>query len=108
MNFDEYQEMARSTAIYPDQAQVIYPALGIAGESGEIAELVKKAIRDEDGFINPDRRIKLRMEIGDVLWYLANLATDLGWSLDGIAIDNIAKLKSRQERDVLHGDGDER
>jgi NTP pyrophosphatase (non-canonical NTP hydrolase) len=109
MNFDEYQSMARSTAVYPRQHHVVYPALGISGESGEIAELVKKWLRDEQGHnMTEDRRNRLRDELGDVLWYLANMAYDLNLSLEEIASHNLQKLRSRQERDQLHGDGDDR
>ena len=109
MNFNEYQKKARSTAIYPVQAQVIYPTLGMAGESGEVAELVKKWIRDEGGYnMSEERVLKLHKEIGDVLWYVANLCTDLGISLHSVAVENLEKLQDRQERGVIQGDGDNR
>jgi len=108
MNFYTYQGEARKTAIYPDDMAVVYPTLGVVGEAGEIADLVKKAIRDDGGAFTPDRDARIRKEIGDVLWYLANLATDKGWSLDQIAEENLAKLASRQARGVLGGSGDDR
>lgn len=109
MNFAEYQEMARSTAVYPAQYQVIYPSLGLNGEAGEIAELIKKWIRDEQSHnMSEERKSKLLYELGDVLWYLANIASDLNLSLDMIAQLNIDKLKDRQDRNMLHGDGSNR
>jgi len=106
--FDEYQEAAASTAIYPENAKVIYPALGLTSEAGEVAGKVKKIIRDCDGVIESDKTGEIAKEIGDVLWYVAALATDLQLNLDDIARDNIAKLASRQERGTLQGDGDNR
>jgi NTP pyrophosphatase (non-canonical NTP hydrolase) len=106
--FTTYQAQARKTAIYPSDMAVIYPALEICGESGEIAELVKKAIRDDGGAFSPERDARLRKEIGDVLWGLANLATDKGWKLSEIAGENLDKLAHRQERDALGGSGDDR
>lgn len=103
MTLDEYQRAARETAIYPREHRVTYPALGLAGETGETVERVKKWLRDG----NLDRDA-LRTEIGDVLWYVANLAADLDLSLDEIAEANLAKLKSRRERGVLSGSGDDR
>lgn len=108
MNLNEYQRCARDTAIYPDDYAVIYPALGLAGESGEFADYVKKAIRDDDGVITGERRMMLVKELGDILWYAANAAHDLGYTLDEIAKLNLDKLYSRKERGVLAGDGDDR
>lgn len=106
MKFTEYQAEARKTAIYP--MPVIYPTIGLAGECGEIAEKVKKSIRDKNGVIESEDKQNLAKELGDVLWYLANLAEDLGLSLEDIARQNIDKLKSRQDRDKIHGSGDNR
>lgn len=109
MNFDEYQAKARSTAIYPVQYQIIYPALGISGETGEVAELVKKWIRDERSHnMSDERREKIILELGDILWYMANLCSDLDVSLADVARKNQEKLESRRIRNVLQGDGDER
>ena len=108
MNFSEYQERAMATAIYPSDYKVIYPALGLVGEVGEIANKVKKIIRDDDGKITKERREDLAGEISDTLWYIAALATDLGLNLDDIAKENLEKLASRQERGVLGGSGDTR
>lgn len=108
MDLNEYQSLARKTAIYPKEAKVVYPALGLCGEAGEIAEKIKKAIRDNNGYIDGARKEQLLLEAGDILWYLANLAYDLGISLDDVAQRNIKKLQDRQERNKLNGSGDDR
>jgi NTP pyrophosphatase (non-canonical NTP hydrolase) len=109
MNFEEYQKETRKTAIYPNKDKnFVYPTLGIAGESGEIAEKVKKIYRDKDGIFGEEDREELAKELGDILWYVANLATELGISLDKIALKNIEKITSRMKRDQLHGNGDNR
>ena len=97
------------TAIYPNKGtNLYYPALGLAGESGEVCEKIKKIMRDDEGVITPEKRDELTKELGDVLWYVSALATELGVSLSCIANNNISKLKSRQERKVLSGNGDNR
>jgi len=109
MNFEEYQKVSRETAVYPDKGDnFIYPVLGLAGESGEVAEKIKKVLRDNNGIIDKERKEKIEKELGDVLWYLAQIATELGLSLDEIASNNIQKLKSRKKRNKLHGSGDNR
>ena len=107
MNFNEYQEMAKTTAIYDKKHQILYPALGLAGEAGEVANKVKKLIRD--GYEkNKDYRTEISAEIGDVLWYCAVLADDIGFKLADIANNNLIKLKDRQARGVIGGSGDKR
>jgi NTP pyrophosphatase (non-canonical NTP hydrolase) len=109
MRLSDYQERSRATAVYPDAgSNLTYPALGLCGEAGEAAEKVKKAIRDDGGELTDERREALAGELGDVLWYVAQLATEAGLDLDQIAEDNLAKLLSRQERNVLQGSGDAR
>lgn len=108
MELSEYQRISRRTAEYPRDAWLAYPALGLAGEAGEIAEHAKKAIRDDAGEITAERRTAMSKELGDVLWYLAQLATELGLELDQIAEVNLEKLLSRQQRGVLSGSGDDR
>jgi len=88
--------------------KIVYPALGLAGETGEVIEHVKKMYRDSSRVLDAERRAKLIKEIGDVLWYIAVLTEDLGIPLSEVAETNIAKLKSRQERGVLHGAGSDR
>lgn len=106
MNFEEYQNESRKTAIYPKKYSIIYPVIGLSGEVGEVANKVKKKLRDRRKTL--DLASMIEDELGDVLWYVANLAYDLGLSLDHIARSNIKKLKSRQERGALKGDGDNR
>ena len=109
MDFSEYQSLSRRTAKYPRAGtDMTYPALGLCGEAGEVAEKVKKTIRDDGGVLSDERRAALARELGDVLWYLSQLATEAGLDLKEIAADNLDKLLSRQERGVLSGTGDER
>jgi NTP pyrophosphatase (non-canonical NTP hydrolase) len=109
MDFSEYQALSRRTATYPRAGgDMTYPALGLCGEAGEVAEKVKKTIRDDDGVLSDERREALSRELGDVLWYLSQLATEAGLDLQEIATDNLDKLLSRQERGVLRGSGDDR
>lgn len=108
MDLSEYQRQSRRTAEYPRDAWLAYPALGLAGEAGEVAEHAKKAIRDNGGTVSDERREAMSKELGDVLWYVAQLASELGLDLDEIANQNLEKLFSRQRRGVLSGDGDER
>ena len=107
LSLNEYQKMARETAIYP--LPIIYPVIGLAGEAGEVADKAKKVIRDKDGdFTSDETRHAIAEEIGDVLWYCAALSHDLGYSLEEIALLNYGKLKSRQKRNKIHGSGDNR
>lgn len=109
MDFSDYQTKARDTAQYPVIGhRVIYPTLGLANEAGEVAGKIKKIFRDKGGVIGPEELRALEAELGDVLWYLAQVATELGLSLDVIADHNIAKLLDRKSRDAIHGDGDDR
>jgi len=109
LTFEEYQRESRKTAIYPNKGEnFVYPTLGLAGETGEISEIIKKVFRDKEGRIDEETRQKLFRELGDVLWYLANLATELNLSLGDIARENLEKLASRQKRGKLHGSGEER
>jgi NTP pyrophosphatase (non-canonical NTP hydrolase) len=108
MNFKEYQEQAVKTAIYGAGSVIIYPALGLANEAGEVLGKIKKVLRDNDGIYTDDRVEAIAAEIGDVLWYLAALSRDLGVSLEDVAQANITKLRDRQARNVIHGSGDQR
>jgi NTP pyrophosphatase (non-canonical NTP hydrolase) len=107
-DFNSYQRSASSTAIYPDKHKILYPALGLAGEAGEVANKVKKIIRDGPENMPDDWREQLASEIGDVLWYCAALATDLNLTLGMIAGQNEAKLSRRKEQGTLGGSGDKR
>lgn len=109
MDFNEYQFAARETAIYPNMGNCLYyPVLGLCGESGEVAEQVKKAYRDDGGEVTPERMEKIKKELGDVLWYVANTCYELNLSMEAVAVLNIEKLKDRKNRDKLHGSGDDR
>ena len=109
MTFTEYQLKSRGTAIYPEAGKnITYPVLGLVGEAGEIANKVKKIYRDDGGELSQERRQALKDELGDVIWYLSQVATELNLNLDDIASDNLVKLFSRKERGVLHGSGDAR
>ncbi|MFA6160145.1 MAG: nucleoside triphosphate pyrophosphohydrolase family protein [Parcubacteria group bacterium] len=109
MNFEEYQEKSRKTAIYPNAGEnFVYPTLGLSGEAGEVAEKIKKVIRDKDGVMDDESREMIKKELGDVLWYVAQLASELKLPLDDIAQKNIEKLYSRLERGKINGSGDNR
>jgi NTP pyrophosphatase (non-canonical NTP hydrolase) len=109
MRFSEYQERSRATAVYPNAGDnIVYPALGLCGEAGETAEKVKKAMRDDGGTLTEERREAIAAELGDVLWYAAQVATEAGLDLEAIAEANLEKLASRQRRSVLQGSGDNR
>jgi len=109
LTFKEYQKRSRETAIYPEiEKGFVYPAFGLAGETGEVMETIKKIFRDSSGQINEETRERLVKELGDVLWYLSNLATELGLSFEDIAKGNLEKLASRKERGMLRGSGDDR
>lgn len=108
MDLSEYQRLSRRTAEYPRAAWLAYPALGLAGEAGEVAEHAKKAIRDDGGQVSEERRAAMAKELGDVLWYVAQLTSELKLDLNEIAQANLDKLLSRQQRGVLSGSGDDR
>jgi NTP pyrophosphatase (non-canonical NTP hydrolase) len=114
VNFNDYQRGTATTAIYPGAGDVnsveglSYVTLGLVGEAGEIANKVKKVLRDENGLIGDVVRAKLADELGDFLWYAAQLATQLGVELDSVAEGNLAKLADRAKRGVLQGSGDQR
>lgn len=112
LDFGEYQHYAAATAVYPKEGEpgggLSYVALGLAGEAGEIANKVKKIYRDDDGDVRPETVEELAGELGDVLWYLAMLADELGLNLRGIAKANVLKLRDRQARGTLGGSGDDR
>jgi NTP pyrophosphatase (non-canonical NTP hydrolase) len=109
MNFNEYQKKSRKTAIYPYKGKnFIYPTLGLVGESGEVAEKIKKILRDKNGIIEKEDREEIKKELGDVLWYLAQISTELKIKLDDVAKTNLEKLFSRLKRGKIKGSGDNR
>lgn len=102
--FEEYEQFVKSMKVYPEKHAIVYPALGLIGEAGEISEKVKKWLRgDKD--LDKDA---LLSELGDPLWYITSLADDLGYTLQDVVDRNVEKLTSRKERNVLKGDGDSR
>jgi len=99
MNFEEYQTEASATALYPRRmSNLEYPTLGLAGEAGEVANVVKKIQRDHAGVLNEETREKLKDELGDVLWYISACADELGLTLTEIAEFNVRKLAKRHNR----------
>lgn len=109
MDFKEYQKKSRKTAIYPNKGKnYIYPTLGLAGEAGEVAEKIKKVIRDKSGIIDKETKEEIKKELGDVLWYVSQIASELKIPLNDIAEKNIEKLFSRLKRGKIKGSGDNR
>ena len=98
MKLNEYQEKAMSTAAYPSEYEIVYCTLGINGEAGEIAEKIKKIIRDKNGEYSEEDKRLIALEIGDVMWYCANLANNIGYSFSEVAQMNVDKLESRKRR----------
>lgn len=106
---NEYQHKARATARYPNIGHnPIYPTLGLTGEAGEVADKVKKVLRDREGNFDNEARDAIKLELGDVLWYISQLSSELNFDLDDIAISNLEKLRSRSLRGKISGDGDNR
>ena len=108
--FYDYEEEAMDYAVYGDD--IIYPAFGLVSEAGEVADKIKKVMRDEEVELpfnlTADQRRAIAKELGDVLWYVTALAGDLGYALEDIATMNIDKLRDRKDRGMIHGSGDER
>jgi len=107
--FETYQRESRKTwnVISMDHS-IVYPTLGLVNEAGEVAGKVKKIFRDKDGVIGEEDRAALKQELGDVLWYLTQICTELGLSLEEVAEANLQKLFSRLERNAIRGEGDNR
>lgn len=108
MEINDYQKSALATAIYPNDGTVSYLALAISGEAGELADKVKKVLRDKDGVFTEADKKALALELGDVMWYVANLSEVIGYQLSDIAQMNIEKIAGRVKRGTLHGAGDNR
>jgi len=107
--FEAYQRESRKTwgAIAIDHP-IVYPTLGLANEAGEVAGKIKKIFRDKGGVIGDDDREALKHELGDVLWYLTQICTELNLTLEEVAAANLEKLFSRQARGQIGGEGDAR
>ena len=109
MELNQYQEQARQTALYPDVgSNPVYPTLGLAGEAGEVADKVKKVLRDRGGVFDEGSKESIKLELGDVLWYISQLSSELGFNLEDVAVSNLKKLSSRNIRGRISGDGDYR
>ena len=108
-DLNEYQSLSRRTwnLVHTDHP-IVYPTLGMVNEAGELAGKVKKIFRDKEGVISPEDRDALKYELGDVLWYMAQIATELGLSMNEVAEANITKLFDRLERNKIKGEGDYR
>ena len=109
MDFNTYQSFASKTAKYPNiGSNPIYPTLGLVGESGEVAEKVKKVIRDNNSIFDLNNKESIKNELGDVLWYISQLSLELGFTLEEVAERNLSKLKERSKNNKIHGSGDNR
>ena len=113
MNLDKYQKKAAEFDLFETTVDLKSPGflekvLGLAGEAGETADKVKKVIRDKGGYASEEDKAAIIKELGDVLWYVANVARYMGVSLSEVADGNIEKLSSRKKRNKLHGEGDNR
>lgn len=111
MRANEYQSAANETAMYPDpggMGGLTYVVLGLASEAGEVAGKIKKVLRDKGGVLDGPTRLALAGEVGDVCWYVAQVATELGFTLEDVMAANLTKLASRKERGVITGSGDSR
>ena len=109
MTFDEYQKKSKETAFYPAIGHgVVYPVMGLANEAGEVAGKVKKVFRDANGILTDAHREDISKELGDVLWYVAQVASEIDVSLSDVARANIEKLQARKEKGTLKGSGDNR
>ena len=108
MDFTTYQQKSRETAIYKSELKLLYPALGLAGEAGEVCEKIKKIYRDKDGEMSSNDRLDIRKELGDVLWYISQIACDIDVTLASVATATLEKLRVRKENGTLHGSGDDR
>lgn len=108
MEMNAYQAAAQETAVFPSDQGIVYTALGLASEAGEVTDKVKKVIRDSGGVFSDDAKDAIKKELGDVLWYVSGLAWELGYTLDQVADANITKLSSRYDRGKIGGSGDDR
>lgn len=108
MTVKEYQEIIEKTAVFPKNIGLTYCTLGLCGESGEVAEKVKKLYRDQNGEITDEFKQAVKKEIGDVLWYVTALSSELGFTLEEVMEANYNKLMARRATNTLHGNGDNR
>lgn len=108
-DFDQYQKLCKKTAVYPKIGKnFVYPTIGLLGEAGEFANKVKKLFRDNGGKVSRENKLDLAHELGDIMWYVAQVSTDLGLELSDVAQMNIEKLAQRMKENKIHGSGDNR
>ena len=108
-DFDIYQTACKKTAVYPKIGKkFVYPVFGLLGEAGEVSEKIKKLFRDHNGKLTKEYKLEIGKELGDVMWYISQLSTELGLKLSDITRMNIEKLSSRKDRNKIHGSGDDR
>jgi NTP pyrophosphatase (non-canonical NTP hydrolase) len=107
-NIDDYQQKIEQFVIYPREHAYNYLSLGLASEAGEVASIVKKVIRDSAGAFSDDAKLALLKELGDVVWYVAAFASEIGVDMSEILAENYYKLEFRAQRGVLGGSGDNR
>jgi NTP pyrophosphatase (non-canonical NTP hydrolase) len=105
---DGYQRDAMTYAVGDQTATLLYGACGLAGETGEVCDKIKKIVRDDAGVVSPEKLEALKLELGDCLWYLARIAQILGLPLARVADANLMKLLDRHQRNTLQGSGDNR
>jgi NTP pyrophosphatase (non-canonical NTP hydrolase) len=118
LSFEEYQRRAAATAVYPyiktwqdnryNDSSYLYPALGLCGEAGEVAEKIKKMVRDKGGIATPEDRVAIKKELGDVLWYVHALCDEFDLDMGDVAQGNLDKLAARAAKGTLGGSGDNR
>lgn len=107
-SLEEYQTFVRSTKVYGEEYNLMYPVLGLVNEAGEVAGKVKKLMRDDDGQLTQERFHEIVSELGDVLWYCTAIADDLGVTISDVFYENFMKISSRSKRGVIKGSGDNR
>ncbi len=109
LSLNEYQRQAFTTAMYPNKgSNIIYPTLGLCGETGEVAEKIKKVLRDKGGVIDEETKKAIVFELGDICWYIAALCSELGVEMEYVARTNIDKLAARRAKGTIQGSGDNR
>lgn len=108
MTLEYYQKRASETDKYPQVINLMLFTLGLTGEAGEVADKVKKLYRDDNGELSEERRLAIAKELGDVLWYIARIASKIDYTLEEVGRININKLAIRHNQNKIHGDGDER
>lgn len=108
MELNKYQQLVETTRIYPEDMKIVYPCLGLSGEVGEVCDRIKKIYRDKEGVFSYYDKQEIAKEMGDVLWYLASLATDLDLNMNDIAFTNTQKILNRKQNGKISGNGDNR